>query len=240
MKLSIIVPTRNEEKYIEKTLDCYLSINLDKEIIVTDDGSTDKTLEILKKYGDKIKVLDHEKTKSIAANRNIGAREAKGEFFAFLDASTFVKDPNDFFNKAISMFEQDKDLIALTGKLSVVPELETFGDKLVHFFFNLVIMIRDNYLGSGEASGKFQMMKRGAFEKMVGFNEDLIAGEDSNMFYRLSKIGKVRYFSFLEVFHTSRRSHTIGWPRLLLMWMINIFWINIFGKSKLKEWSIIR
>jgi glycosyltransferase involved in cell wall biosynthesis len=238
--LSIIIPARNEEKYIERTIDCFLRLSLDKEIIVSDDASTDKTLEILKKYGDQIKVLVHEKTQSIAANRNFGAKYASGEFFAFLDSSTSVKNPNEFFNRALVEFEKDEKLVALTGKLSVEPQLETFTDKIVHFFFNLIIMIKDNYLGIGEASGKFQMIKKTAFEKVSGFNENLIAGEDSNMFYRLSKIGKVRYFGNLEVFHTSRRSHYLGWPRLLTIWMINIFWVNVFGKSKLKEWSIIR
>ncbi len=240
MKLSIIVPARNEEKYIERTLNCLLSLSLDKEIIVSDDASTDKTLEILEKYGDKIKVLAHEKTKSIAANRNFGAKYASGEFFVFLDSSATIKNPNEFFNQALLHFEKDKKLAALTGKLSVVPELETFGDKIVHFFFNLIIMVKDNYLDMGEASGKFQMMRKEAFEKVGGFSEHLITREDSDMFDKLSKIGKVRYFGSLEVFHTSRRSHNLGWLKLLSIWMINTIWVSIFGKAKSKEWTIIR
>jgi glycosyltransferase involved in cell wall biosynthesis len=238
--ISIIVPSRNEEKYIERTLDCLLTISLPKEIIVTDDASTDQTIAIAQKYGDKIKLLAHEKAKSIAANRNIGAREASGEFFVFLDSSTSITDPNGFFREALSIFEKDKDLVALTGKLSVEPALETFSDKIVHFFFNLIIMVKDNYLGMGEASGKFQMMRREAFEKVGGFSEHLITREDSEMFDKLSKIGKVRYVSSLEVFHTSRRSHILGWPKLLLIWTINTIWVSIFGKAKSKEWTILR
>lgn len=238
--ISIIVPSRNEEKYIEKTLNCLMNLSLDKEIIVTDDASTDQTIAIAQKYGDKIKLLAHDKSKSIAANRNIGARQANGEFFVFLDSSATIKNPDDFFNKALSIFEKDKDIVAITGKLSVEPELETFSDKIVHFFFNLIIMIKDNYLGMGEASGKFQMMKREAFEKVEGFSEHLITREDSDMFAKLSKIGRVRYFGNLEVFHTSRRSHILGWPRLLWMWMINTVWVILFGKAKSKEWTILR
>lgn len=241
MKLSIIIPAHNEEKYIEKTLDCFLSSSLEKEIIVSDDGSTDRTVQMInEKYGDKVKVLAHEKSRSIAANRNLGAKQASSEFFAFFDASTYVKNPDDFFEQAFAEFEKNPDLVALTGKLSVYPELETFGDKIVHFFFNLIIMVKDNYLGMGEASGKFEMMRRTAFEKVGGFSEELITREDSDMFGKLSKIGKVRYVGSLEIFHTSRRSHTLGWPRLLSLWMINVIWVILFGKAKTKEWSIIR
>jgi glycosyltransferase involved in cell wall biosynthesis len=240
VKISIIIPTHNEEKYIERTLDCLLNLSLNKEIIVTDDASTDHTLQVLEKYQDKIKILAHEKTKSIAANRNLGAKQASGEFFAFLDASTTIKNPNNFFSQALSIFEKNKDLVAITGKLSVVPELETFSDKIVHFFFNLIIMLKDNYLGMGEASGKFEMMRREAFEKVGGFSEDLITREDSDMFKKLSKIGKARYIGDLEIFHTSRRSHFLGWPRLLFMWMVNTFWVSVFGRAKLKVWTIVR
>ncbi|MFH0804089.1 MAG: glycosyltransferase [Candidatus Zambryskibacteria bacterium] len=239
--ISIVIPTCNEEKYIGRTIDCLLNLSLDKEIIVTDDASTDKTLTVLEKYGNKIKILTCEhRHKSIAANRNAGAKQSRGEFLAFLDSSTFIKNPNDFFSQALSIFEKDKDLVAITGKLSVDPELETFSDKIVHFFFNLIIMIKDNYLGLGEASGKFQMMKRGAFEKVGGFSENLITREDSNMFEKLSKIGKIKYVGSLEVFHTSRRAHALGWPKLLFIWMINSFWVSVFGKAKSKVWSILR
>jgi hypothetical protein len=92
----------------------------------------------------------------------------------------------------------------------------------------------------GEASGKFEMMRKSAFMQVGGFSENLITREDSNMFEKLSKIGQARYDSYLEIFHTSRRSHILGWPRLLLMWMINVIWVTIFGKAKCKEWSILR
>lgn len=239
--ISIIIPACNEEKYINKTIDCLLNLSLHKEIIVTDDASTDETLLVLEKYGDKIKVLANQpRHKSIAANRNEGAKYGQGEFLVFLDASTFIKNPNDFFNQALSIFDKDKSLIAITGKLKVFPELETLSDKIVHLFFNLIIMLKNNHLGMGEASGKFQMIKREAFEKVGGFSEHLITREDSDMFYKLSKIGKIRYIGSLEVFHTSRRSHILGWPKLLFMWMINTFWVTFFGKAKLKEWSILR
>jgi len=184
--------------------------------------------------------LAHEKSKSIATNRNIGAKNTNGGFLVFLDATTFLKNPDEFFNYALNMFAKDKNLVALTGKLIVHPELETFGDKMIHFFMNSSIMLKNNYLRMGEASGKFQMIKREAFEKVGGFSENLITREDANMFEKLSKIGKVRYVSSLQIFYNGRRAHLLGWPKLLSIWMINTFWVAIFGKAKSKEWTIIR
>jgi len=63
----------------------------------------------------------------------------------------------------------------------------------------------------GEAPGRFQMMRRSAFEKVKGYREDLITREDGDMFARLSKVGRTLYDSKLEVFHSGRRAHAIGW-----------------------------
>lgn len=241
MKISIIIPTCNEEKDISRLLDCLLALSLDKEIIVTDDASTDKTVQVLEKYRGKIKIIAHrQRNKSIAANRNAGAREANGEFFAFMDGTTFLENPDDFFGQALSIFEKDRDLVGITGKLKVLPEYETFTDKVMHYIFNFTVMVKDNYLSMTEASGKFEMIRREAFQKVGGFNGDLITREDADMFWKLSKIGKTRYVSSLLVLYTGRRAHILGWPRLLFIWMTETLWVWIFGKARTKEWKVIR
>lgn len=239
--ISIIIPTCNEEKDIDRLINCLLNLSINNEIIVTDDASTDKTLLTLEKYGDKIKVLTNQpRHKSIAANRNEGAKYGQGEFLVFMDATTCLKNPNDFFKQALNIFEKDKNLVAITGKLKVLPEYETSIDKIMHIIFNLVIMFKNNYLGMTEASGKFEMIRKSAFEKVGGFNEDLVTREDADIFERLSKIGKTRYCSSLEIFYTGRRAHILGWPKLLFIWMLETFWVSVFGKARTKVWSVTR
>jgi len=97
MKVSIIVPVYNEEKTIT---DCLESLKKqtykDFEIIIVDDGSSDKTLEVLKKSGIKFYQQEH---LGPGAARNLGAKHAKGEILVFVDADmTFDK---NFIRKLI-------------------------------------------------------------------------------------------------------------------------------------------
>lgn len=93
MKVSVIIPTFNEENVI---IDCLKSLSKqsfkDIEIIVVDDGSTDKTLIKIRKLKPSLKMLK-QKHLGPGAARNLGARKAKGEILVFIDADmTFDKD----------------------------------------------------------------------------------------------------------------------------------------------------
>ena len=72
--ISFIIPTLNEEKTIENTLRCLDAFSGEKEIIVSDGGSKDKTIEIASKYTNKIVIHKDSKRQNIAQGRNAGAR----------------------------------------------------------------------------------------------------------------------------------------------------------------------
>jgi glycosyltransferase involved in cell wall biosynthesis len=89
--VSIVIPAHNEERYIEKTLShikkqSYKNI----EVIVVDDGSTDNTKGIARKYADKIIKL--KKRKGVSYARNAGAKISRGNLLVFLDADTILWD----------------------------------------------------------------------------------------------------------------------------------------------------
>ena len=94
VKISVIVPVYNTIKYLKQCIDSLLSQTLgDFEVICVDDGSTDGSLELLREYeksDERIKVLQHENDGCGAANaRNMGIKEAKGEYLIFLDSDDF-------------------------------------------------------------------------------------------------------------------------------------------------------
>jgi glycosyltransferase involved in cell wall biosynthesis len=241
MKLSIIIPTLQEEKMIEKVLISLKELKgFEYEIIVSDGHSTDRTAEIAKKYADHVVVHDGKTRQTIAQGRNDGARIAQGEFLVFLDSDVFICNINLFFSRAITDFEKDKELIALTGKLKTLPEYETLGDKISWSIVSHFHQFINNVLHTGSSSGEFQMFRAEVFRKVKGYNETLVFGEDAEIFTRLSKIGKVRSDMKLCVMHTSRRAHNIGWTSLWFEWSINVISNLIRKKPIVKEWKVSR
>ncbi len=84
-KVSILIPTYNGEKFIKATIDSCLSQTYPNlEIIVTDDCSTDGTIEILKKYGDKINLFINNANLGIVKNINNGVKLSTGSYFILL------------------------------------------------------------------------------------------------------------------------------------------------------------
>jgi glycosyltransferase involved in cell wall biosynthesis len=108
MFISVIVAVKNEERYVGKCIDSLRNQNYpaDKyEIIVVDGFSTDGTWEILqelKKQNPGLKILRD--PKNAAAGRNIGIRNAKGEYVAFIDAVAVAA--HDWLDQIKSAFEK--------------------------------------------------------------------------------------------------------------------------------------
>lgn len=237
--ISIIIPTLNEEKIIEKTLKSLREFHGNYEIIISDGKSTDKTIDIARAYADKIVINDGIKRQTIGKGRNDGAIIAKGDYLVFWDADVYIENPNIFFEKALKVFEQNKDIVAITSYIKVFPEFETTSDKIIWWFINSSYIFLNNITQIGGASGEFQMIKNEAFKKIKGFNEILIGGEDNEIFRRLTKVGKTHFEKSLTVYHTGRRGHKLGCPKyvgILFLAMLPIF----IKKYFLKEWKEIR
>ena len=238
--ISIIIPTLNEEKLIRETLSrLKSSMTLPHEIIISDGKSTDTTVEIARRLADNVVVYSGTPRQTIAQGRNAGARVATGDFLVFLDADCRIENPDKLFTLALESFKNDPRLVGQSAWIKVFPENETFGDNVVWTFMNYSNVLL-NLVGIGGAPGEFQMIRKEAFERVSGYNEQLIATEDYDMFNRLSKIGRVRLNTALVVFHSGRHGHVLGWPKLLFLWFMNTLSYTIRGKSFSREWTVIR
>lgn len=240
-KLSIIIPTLNEASVIKKTLRQFRECKSHRvELIVSDGGSHDGTPELARQYADKVLVYNGEVRQTIAMGRNAGAEEATGDILIFFDADITLLDPDAFFDTALEVFRTRPDVVAMSGKLQVLPDMARLSDR---FFFTLVdwlYVIQNNALHIGAASGEFQMVRQEMFRKLGGYNERLAAGEDQEMFRRLSREGRTYFNRHLTVYHTGRRVHKTGWPRLILIWLANGISVPLFGRSWSKVWEEIR
>jgi glycosyltransferase involved in cell wall biosynthesis len=238
--ISFVIPTLNELKTIEQTLASLSQFSGEHEIVVSDGNSHDGTIELCRSYADEVIVYDEPARQTIAMARNLGAAAAKGDYLVFVDADVVIPDIDAFFETAQEEFRRRPNLVALTVKYRVFPEMSTFGDRYVFTMLGLQFLLQNNVFGIGAAGGEFQMIAADAFRRVGGFNERLAAAEDMDLFRRLSKTGDTRFVSSLTVFHTGRRAHAVGWPRLLWSWFTNSVSVFLFRKSASREWKEIR
>lgn len=200
--ISVIVPSLNEEKYIEDTLKALRNQDYKAkyEIIVVDGGSKDKTVKIAKKFADKVIVMG----RGVSKARNAGARAAKGEVLLFVDADTVL-----LFNTMSELEKQfkDKDVVGATcPTLPIIPQAKDF---ILYWAFNQFVRAsikarRPNISGFCFACRKY------AFKKIGGYNEELNVGEDFDMSKRLSKLGKIKFTEDTMVLTSPRRIENWG------------------------------
>lgn len=92
-KISVIIPVYNSQDFLKKCLDSVLNQSLDNyEVIVIDDGSTDKSLEIIKSFSNKYSNLTYKSkiNEGQAVARNLGIETAKGEYVCFVDSDDYI------------------------------------------------------------------------------------------------------------------------------------------------------
>jgi len=238
--ISIIIPTLREEQFLERTLKNLEGLTLPHEIIITDGGSTDRTLEIARRYTDKVVVWDKPRRQTFGEAKNAGAALATGEFLVFIDADALMIEPQSFFEELFVAFDQNKKLVALTVPLKPWPENHSWADAFFSAPLNWFMIISNNIFHSGNSSGEFQMMRADAFRKIGGFSEHLAAGEDNDMFRRIATLGRTMSYWKLCVRHSLRRAHKLGWLRIYGIWIKNGISVSFRGKAAYKEWDVVR
>lgn len=127
IKVSVIVPVYNVEKYLGKCIDSLLSQTLkDMEFIFVNDGSTDNSLEILNCYANKdnrIKIITQENSK-LGITRNNGIKIANGEYIGFLDSDDYVD--SDFYEKLYAAAISNNADIAIASILKHKPKYDKY------------------------------------------------------------------------------------------------------------------
>ncbi len=126
--ISIAVATYNGEKYIKKQIDSLLSLNYkNKEIIVSDDNSTDKTYDILKQYGNKIKLIKNPQ-KGLNSNFVNAIKQCSGEYIALCDQDDIWEK-----NKLEILLEHIDDFDLVHGGVSIIDDEDNYhNNKSLH------------------------------------------------------------------------------------------------------------
>ncbi|WP_281228099.1 glycosyltransferase family 2 protein [Flavobacterium aquiphilum] len=207
--ISVIIPVYNSELYIQKAIESVLEQPEDIEIIIVDDGSVDNSLsicEVLSCDNSNIKIVQHpdKKNHGRSASRNLGIRNAKGTYIAFLDADDYYL-PNRFVND-IEMLKEDSvdgvynaisahfyrdftsienDKLRLTTVRDVIPPEKLFESMgpIGHF---------------GYFSGIGITVKKSVFEKTGLFNEFLEVAEDTELWIKMALTVNLKSGNIIE------------------------------------------
>lgn len=196
--LSIIIPTHNEEHYLPKLLKCIKEQDYkDYEIIIGDSFSTDKTIEIARRYGCRI-VKDMVPNGGPARGRNNGAKAAKGDMLLFMDADVRISD--DFLHKAAAELKERK--IDAAG-CYLVPDSGNIFDKFNHFVLNSWFGVMQ-YIWP-HMVGQCIFSKKKIHRKLNGFDETILFAEDMDYVNRSRKFGKFRMLNSVKIISSTRR-----------------------------------
>jgi len=197
-KVSIIVPVKNEEKVIERLLKALVNLDYpEKEIILVEDGSTDKTPQICRRWAEKhsplIKCLHNSTSNGKPSAINLAAKEATGEIIAVYDADTILEPAT--LKKIIPHFK-DTDVAAVQGELRTVNPDESLITRLAvinDFVVNIQQLGKDKRNIFVLLLGTNQYIRRSVLEE-VGYWDSEALSEDMEISLRLAKKGyKVKY-----------------------------------------------
>lgn len=216
--VALLFVTFNSENQICSNLDLLHKVNFKYEILIVDNNSSDKTLQVIKKSNLSVKLIQNTKNMGFAKGINLGVKIAKSEYLLFLNPDVQINVVN--LEKFISTIDK-KDINILGCKIlnsdSVVQPscgkfptiLNIIADRVpvINKLFKTELIRQNKYYNKEQEpdwiSGAFFLVRRDVFLKLGGFDERyFMYGEDIDFCYRAKKAGyKILYNPSFEIIH---------------------------------------
>jgi glycosyltransferase involved in cell wall biosynthesis len=237
MKISFVIPAFNEEKYIAA---CLQSVamevtrakakhqDLEVEVVVVNNNSSDKTKEVAGRFAN-VRVVD-EPIKGLPSARKAGFEASSGELVANIDADSRV--PEGWLDSVIERFKDPK-LVALTGPYIYYDFswLQNFIVKIWYFPGWLFNIFSQLFGRSVMLQGGNFVLRRDAWARAGGFDASIaFYGEDADVARRMSEQGKVLWTWSFPMFTSARRLKKEGLLRVGYFYFINLLWTHITGR----------
>ncbi|MCR5025929.1 MAG: glycosyltransferase family 2 protein [Methanobrevibacter sp.] len=214
IKVSVIVPVYNEERYISSTLDSIINQNFkDFELIVVDDGSTDNTLNIVNDKLSDSKInhkIIHQENKGVSSARNRGIDESSGDYIVFIDADDYILTDHlsQLYNPGY-----DFSLIQLVkkeGENTSSPHIYETEEMTTENFIKLELEMKIPF-NFVQLSYNASIIK----DNDLKFREDVTYGEDSDFAMRTLSYGdKIKISNEITYFYIQHQSSLINTSKL--------------------------
>lgn len=241
--ISVLIPTLNEERYIASCLNSLLESGYPKdrmEFVVADGGSTDKTREIVSAIGEKeSKVrwipnpLVHQ---AGGVNAAAAAATAESKYFIRVDAHALY--PPGFLGDVVAVAEQTSaELVVYVNE----PHFETCFQRAVAFSFSHPLGVGDSKYRLGTFTGEVEHGQQGCFrrdcyEKLGGYDPEIMPNEDAELSYRVWQSGGRVYLS--------SRLRMKYFPRRTLRALARQYFLYGYGRAlncgKHRQWPRLR
>ncbi|MBK0382513.1 glycosyltransferase family 2 protein [Pedobacter sp. SD-b] len=205
---TVLIPTYNCGKYILETINSILQQSYqDYEILIIDDGSTDKTSEIVSSIKDnRIVYLKQSKNLGIVKALNLGIKIANGKYIARIDADDIML--GDRLQKQINFLEQNLDYGMVGGGCQVINEKGVFQRKLEitteNDILNIGLLFRNQFTHSA-------ITMRTQLAKKLKYQQKYIYCEDFDLWTRfaeISKIANLPYYFVSYRWYSDNTCHT--------------------------------
>jgi len=231
MFVSVVIPVRNEEKYIKKCIESIISQTYPKEkleVFLVDGMSEDKTREIIKEYEKQypfIKLLNNPK-KIVPVALNIGIKQSKGDVIIRMDAHTYYA--NDYIEKCVETLKTtDADNVG--GPIVTLPGADTFVAKAIALATSHPFGVGNSKFRISNKAEYVDTVTFGAFRKIVFqkvgyFDERLIRNQDIEFNYRIRRSGgKIFLNPEIKSFYYNQATLKGLWKQNFRNGMWNIF-----------------
>jgi len=229
-KISVVIPTFQEEKYIAATLSKLVKIKPSIEIVVVDGGSDDGTVKVAKRFTNKTYQI---RERGISKARNYGARQTSGDIVVFLDAD--VSPPSNFVETVLEVFN-NANVVGATCR--IMPAQPRFTEFLFFQFYNFLIRLCSKF--KPHSRGEFLAVRKKEFLMVNGFDESMPCLEDHDLAHRLSKQGKFMFITSLTVYESLRRFRKLGFSKVLSTWFMDYLFFLLRGKPLSMVWQPAR
>jgi glycosyltransferase involved in cell wall biosynthesis len=225
---TVVIPALNEEKFLPNLLESLCAQTTKNfEVIVVDGSSTDKTVEVAKKFKSKLPLnIIVSKTACLPLQRNLGARNSSGEWLAFVDADSILL-PN-FFERVSKFIEKYQPKLLTTWAR---PDSEEISDAILTLLFN-ILMEQTMRLKKAYSPGPLTLVTRAAFTSINGYDESHAYNEDIDFGLRLQKIGIMNLVVRETLYVWSlRRMRKVGTFKVLQQYLISALPVLLFNKT---------
>ena len=197
-RVSIVIPAYNAAATIRATIESVLAQTFsDFEIIAVDDGSTDRTREILHEFGAQVRLIEQHNNGPAAA-RNAGARASSGEYLAFLDADDLWRPT--LLQRAIEALDEDaSSTLVFFNALIADSEGVELGTSLVGKGFDHAPSLEELLTQLWPIMPSAALVRRAAYEKCGGYRDELKGAsfrfEDVDFWIRIREQGPFSYIA---------------------------------------------